>query len=150
MLLNALRALTTEAAGKGEVLGLNGDTLGVDGSKVSVFEEGDEVSLAGFLESQNGGGLEAEIRLEVLGDFTDEALEGQLADQELSRLLVPPDFTQSDGTGPEPVGLLDTTSAGLGGLPGSLGSELLTRGLATGGLSGGLLGAGHGKILEVL
>jgi len=33
---NNLRTLTTEASGKLNVLGLNGDTLGVDGAKVGV------------------------------------------------------------------------------------------------------------------
>ena len=81
-----------------DVLGLDGDTLGVDGAEVGVFEEGDEVSLDGFLESTNGGGLEAEIRLEVLSDFTNKTLEWELADQELGGLLVATDFTESDGT----------------------------------------------------
>ena len=36
--------------------------------------------------------------LEVLRDFADEALEGELADEELSRLLVATDLTESDGT----------------------------------------------------
>ena len=48
--------------------------------------------------------------LEVLRDFTDKTLEGELADEELGRLLVPTDLTKSDGTGPEAMGLLDTTS----------------------------------------
>lgn len=51
--------------------------------------------------------------LEVLSDLTDQTLEGELADKEFGRLLVPPDFTESDGTGPEPVRLLDTTGSGL-------------------------------------
>lgn len=81
-----------------DVLGLDGDTLGVDGAKVGIFEERDEVSLDGLLESTDGGRLEAEVRLEVLGDFTDETLEGKLSDEELSRLLVATDLTESDGT----------------------------------------------------
>lgn len=64
--------------------GLNGDTLGVDGTQVGVLKEGDEVGLNGLLESADGGRLEAEVRLEVLGNLTDETLEWQLADQELS------------------------------------------------------------------
>ena len=40
------------------------------------------------------------------------------------------------------VRLLDT-SGGWSGLAGSLGRKLLTRGLATSGLTGGLLGASH-------
>lgn len=73
---------------------------------------------------------------------TYQALEGELADQELGRLLVATNLTESDGTGLVAVGLLDTAGR-RGRLAGSLGSELLTRGLATGGLAGGLLRAGH-------
>lgn len=93
-----LRTLTTEAAGKLDVLGLDGDTLGVDGAEVGVFEERDEVGLDGLLESADGRALEAQVGLEVLGDFTDQTLEGELADQELGRLLVATDLTESDGT----------------------------------------------------
>jgi histone H3 len=81
----------------------------VDGAEVGVLEEGDEVSLDGLLESADGRGLEAEIRLEVLGDLTDKALEGQLADEKLGGLLVTTDLTESDGTGLVAVRLLDTT-----------------------------------------
>ena len=70
----------------------------MDGAQVGVFEEGDEVGLNGLLESTDGGGLETEVRLEVLSNFTDQTLEGELADQELGRLLVATDFTESDGT----------------------------------------------------
>jgi hypothetical protein len=42
--------------------------------------------------------LEAEVRLEVLSDFSNQALEGKLADQELGGFLVATDFTESDGT----------------------------------------------------
>lgn len=70
----------------------------MDGAQVGVFEEGDEVGLNGLLKSTNGGRLEAEVRLEVLSDFTDETLEGELANQELSGLLVATDLTESDGT----------------------------------------------------
>ena len=49
--------------------------------------------------------------LEILCNFTDETLEGKLADEQLRRFLVPTDLTKSDGTGTETMGLLDTTSA---------------------------------------
>jgi hypothetical protein len=137
-----LRALTTETAGKLDVLGLDGDTLGVDGAQVGVLEEGDEVGLDGLLKSTDGGRLEAEVRLEVLSNFTNKTLEGQLADQELSGLLVATDLTESDGTGLVAVRLLDTSGGG-SGLTGSLGGELLTGSLATSGLTGSLLSAGH-------
>lgn len=70
----------------------------MDGAKVGVLEERDEVSLNGLLKSTDGRGLEAEVGLEVLGDFTDQTLEGELADEELSRLLVATNLTESDGT----------------------------------------------------
>lgn len=70
----------------------------MDGAQVGVLKEGDEVGLNGLLESTDGRGLEAEVGLEVLSNFTDQTLEGQLADQELSGLLVATNFTQSDGT----------------------------------------------------
>ena len=67
----SLVALTAKTAGELDVLGLNGDTLGVDGAQVGVLEQRDEVRLNGLLESTDGGRLEAEIALEILGDFTD-------------------------------------------------------------------------------
>ena len=133
----------------------------MDGGKVSVFEKGDEVSLGGFLESHDGGGLETQVGLEVLSDLTDETLEGELPDEEFGRLLVTTDFSQSDGTGAEPVRLLHTTSdlrislergrreneggnAYRGLLASRLSGELLPWGLATGGFAGSLLGTSHG------
>eukprot|EP00982_Pelagococcus_subviridis_P017398 31535-Pelagococcus_subviridis.AAC.1 len=95
-----LRALTTDAAGELDVLGHDRDTLGVDRAEVRVLEEADEVRLGRLLERKDRGGLEAEVRLEVLGDLADEALEGELADEELGGLLVLADLTERDGTGP--------------------------------------------------
>ena len=60
----------------------------MDGAEVGVLEQADEVRLGGLLERHDGGALEAEVGLEVLGDLTDEALEGELADEELGGLLV--------------------------------------------------------------
>jgi len=105
-----LRTLTTEATSQLDVLRLDGDTLGVDGAQVGILEEGHEVGLDGLLESTDGGRLEAEIGLEVLCDFTDETLERKLADEELSRLLVTTNLTESDSSWLVSVGLLDTSS----------------------------------------
>jgi len=54
-----------------------------------------------------------ETHFEVLRDFTNKTLERQLADKELGGLLVTSDFTERNGSRPEPVGLLDTTGGGL-------------------------------------
>ena len=53
-----------EEKGTHEVFGLDGDALGVNGGEVGVLKAGDQVSLRGFLESHDGGGLEAEVRLQ--------------------------------------------------------------------------------------
>ena len=93
-----LGALATDAAGELDVLGHDGHALGVDGAEVGVLEEADEVSLGGLLEGEDGGGLEPEVGLEVLGDLADEALERELADEEVGGLLVLADLAESDGS----------------------------------------------------
>ncbi|XBJ10531.1 hypothetical protein VPH35_015383 [Triticum aestivum] len=138
----SLGPLATDPAGELDVLGHDGDALGVDGAEVGVLEEADEVGLGGLLQGGDGGGLEAEVGLEVLGDLADEALEGELADEQLRALLVLADLTERDGAGAEAVGLLDA-AGGRGGLAGGLGRQLLPRRLAAGGLPRRLLGAGH-------
>ena len=120
-----LSAFTTDAASQLDVLGHDGHTLGVDGAQVGVLEETDQVGLAGFLQGHDGGALESQISLEVLGDLTDQTLEGQLADQELGGFLVTTDLTESDGSGPVAMGLLHSPG-GWGALPGGLGGQLLT------------------------
>ncbi len=70
----------------------------MDGGQVGVLKESNEVSLTGFLESSNGGRLESQVCLEILGNLTNKTLERELSDQELGRLLVTTDFTESDGS----------------------------------------------------
>ena len=118
----------------------------MDCAKVGVLEEPDEVGLSSLLEGTDGGRLEAEVGLEVLGDLADEALEGELADQKLGRLLVAADLAEGDGAGSVAVGLLDAASRGCG-LAGSLGGELLAGGLAAGALASGLLSTSHEPVL---
>ena len=139
---NFLSPLTTDSAGQLDVLGHDGHTLGMDGTQVGVLKQTNQVSLRGLLEGHDSAGLETQVGLEVLGNLPDQTLEGQLADEELSGLLVPPDLTEGHSTGAVPVGLLDTTGGG-GGLASGLGGQLLPGGLASGGLAGGLLGTGH-------
>merc|ERR1719510_2125011 len=114
--------------GQLDILGHDGDPLGVDGTEVGVLEEPHEVGLASLLESHHGGALEAEVGLEVLSNLPDETLEWKLADEQLSGLLVSPDLPESHSAGPVAVGLLHSSSGG-GGLPGSLGGQLLPGGL---------------------
>ena len=47
---NNLSSLSTDAAGQLDVLGHDGDTLGVDGAQVGVLKQPDEVGLTGLLQ----------------------------------------------------------------------------------------------------
>lgn len=80
----------------------------------------------------------------TLSNFSDKALEGQLADEEFGALLVATNFAKSDGTRAETVRLLHTTGLS-GSLARLLGRELFAWGLATSGFAGGLL---SGEISE--
>jgi len=104
-----LSTLATDPPGELDILGHDGDALGVDGAQVGVLKQANQVGLRSFLQGTDGSALEPEISLEVLCNLTDQTLEGQLADQELGGLLVTTDLTESDGTGPVPMGLLDTS-----------------------------------------
>jgi len=81
----------------------------VDSAQVGVLKETDQIGLTGLLEGTDGGALEPQVSLEVLSNLPDKTLEGQLADQELSGLLVSSDLTESNCSGPVSVGLLDAT-----------------------------------------
>ena len=95
----SLGTLAAYASRQLDVLRHDGDALGVYGAQVGVFKQSHEVSLAGFLQGHHCGALEAKVRLEVLSDLSDETLEGQLADEQLSALLVTKDLAQGDVPG---------------------------------------------------
>ena len=142
-----LSTFTTDAAGQLNVLGHDGDTLGMDGAKVGVLEKANEVSLRGFLQGHDSRGLETEVSLEVLGNLTDETLEGELADEKLGGFLVSSDLTESNSSWPVPVGLLDSSGGG-SRFTGSLGGQLFSGGLAFGGFASGLFGTSFGSSSE--
>ena len=102
-LLSILRALAADAAGELDILRHDGNALRVECAEVGIFEEADEVGLGSFLEGENRRALEpkwfSDQGLEVLGDLTDEALERELADEELGGLLVPADVAEGNSTG---------------------------------------------------
>jgi len=57
--LTSSESVSSDSLGELEVTGHDGNSLGVDGAQVGVFEEWDEVSLSSFLEGQNSGALES-------------------------------------------------------------------------------------------
>ena len=140
--ISRLASLTADAACELNVFGHDSHTLGVNGAQVRIFKKTYQVGLSSFLEGQDGRPLKPEITLEILRNLTDQALEGQLAYEKISRLLVPANLTKGNGTRAVTMGLLDTSGRG-SGLTGRLCGELLAGCLASGGLASGLLGAGH-------
>ena len=118
--MSCLSTFSTDSSGQLDVLGHDGDSLGVDGAQVGVLEKTNKVGLASLLQGHDSRALEPQVSLEVLGNLSDETLEGKFTDEKLSRLLVSSDLTESDGTGPVSVGLLDT-AGGRGGFPCGLG-----------------------------
>ena len=118
-------------------------------AEIGVLEEADEEGLGRLLEGEDGVALEPDKvhvifrSADVLRDLADEALEGELADEELGGLLVLANLAESDGTGPVAVGLrLRATGDGVG-FPSRLRGEQMSRGLASRGLTGGLFGTSH-------
>jgi hypothetical protein len=89
----------------------------VDGAEVCVFEKSDQVSFCGLLECKNGSGLESKVGFEFLSDFSDESLERQFSQKEVSGFLVFSDFSQGNCTRSESVGFLNSAS-GWGGFTG--------------------------------
>ena len=96
VVLEKLSTLSRDTAGKLDVLGHDSDTLGVDGTQVGVLKEANQVSLTGLLEGHDSRALEPQVSLEILGNLSDETLEGELADEKLSGLLVPSDLTEGN------------------------------------------------------
>ena len=139
-----LGTFATDTAGQLDVLGHDGHSLGVDGAQVGVLEQTNQVSFGSLLESHDGRALEAQVSLEVLGDFTHQTLEGEFSDEELGALLVTTDLTESDGSGPVSVRLLHPTG-GWGALASSLGGQLFSGGFASGRFTSGLLGTSHSE-----
>jgi histone H3 len=142
LLLHDLSSFTPDPTCKLNVFGHDGNSLGVDSAQVGIFEQTDEIGLAGLLQSHDSRALEAQIGLEVLGDLTDEALEGQFPNEQFRRLLVTTDLSEGHGTGPVTMGLLHSPRR-RGTLTSSLGRELFPGGLASGTLPGSLLGPSH-------
>jgi len=144
-----LGSLSSDSSGQLNVLGHDGHSLGMDGAEVGILKEADEIGLGGFLQSSNSRRLESKIRLVILGNLSDESLEGQLADQEFGGLLVSSNLSEGDSSGAESMGLLDSSSRD-GGFTGGLGCNMLSGGLSSSRFSGSLFGSSHYTIEMII
>ena len=146
--LSTLCSLSADSAGQLNVLGHDGDALGVDGAQVGVFKQTNKVSLASFLKGHYGGALETQIGLEILSDFSHKTLEGQLADQQLGGFLVTTDLTKSDCTRPVTMRFLDSTGC-RSALTSCLCGELFSWSFSTSWFTSSLLCTCHAWYREV-
>src|ERR1700678_3247976 len=141
--MRELSTFTADTTGQLDVLWHDGYTLGVDGAQVGVFEKTDQVGLAGFLQSHDGGALETQVGFEILGDLTDQTLERQFADQQFSALLVTTDFTEGDGSRTVTMWFLHSAGSRCA-LTCGFGGQLFPGSLSSGGFTCCLLGTCHG------
>ena len=95
-LIPSLPAETPDTPRQLHILGHDRDALAMDGAKVAVLEEADEMRLGGLLQGEDGGALPP-VRLpgHVGLDLADETGEGEAADQQVGRVLVGSDLLQS-------------------------------------------------------
>merc|ERR1719328_539722 len=114
----------------------------MDGAQVGIFEKSNQISLGCFLKSHDSARLKSQVSLEILSNFTNKSLEGQLANQKLGRLLVTTNFTKSHSTGTITMWFLHS-SGSRSRFPCSFCSQLFTRSLSSGGFTGGLFGTSH-------
>jgi len=137
-----LGAFASNTTGELNILGHDRDSLGVNRAQIRVLEKTHQISLRRFLKSSDGGRLEPQVGFKILSNFPNEPLEGKFADQQLRRLLVPSDFSESDGPGPVTMRFLDAAGGGRA-LPGGLGGQLFPRSFSSGRLASRLLCTSH-------
>lgn len=114
--------ISSDSSGQDNILRHDGDSVSMDGTEIGVLEESNKVWLGGFLEGQNGWGLESHVGLAFRGELSNKSLEWEFSDQKVSRLLELSDLSDSNGTWSESVWLLDSASLSNRLLGGSLAS----------------------------
>lgn len=75
--------LSSDSSGQLHVPNHDSDSLSVDGAKIGIFEETDEIGLGGFLESKDGLGLESNVVLDLSSEILHNSLERKLPDEEV-------------------------------------------------------------------
>ena len=73
--------VTSDPQSEVDVLFHEGDSVGVDGTKLRVLEDPNDVSLCSFLESLESLRFESEVRFDNVGDDTNFANESSTRDE---------------------------------------------------------------------
>ena len=106
-----LEAFAAETAGELDVLRHDGYPATVDSAQTGVREQVDHVGLRCLLHGEDGAGLETQTIFAAESNLTDQTLEGKLAEEKFSALLVLFDVTEGNGPRAKAVGLLGATGA---------------------------------------
>ena len=77
------RSVTSDTLRKLHIAGHDRYALRMNGAKVRILEDPDEVRFRCFLQSLNRPACEFQIGSEICCDLSDEALEGQLPEQKI-------------------------------------------------------------------
>jgi hypothetical protein len=85
----------------------------MDSTKIGILKKSYGIMLNCFLKRLKGRALKSEIRFLCVGYLADETLKWLLADQQLCRFLVAPDFSQSNCARFISMRFFDTTGAGM-------------------------------------
>ena len=95
------------------------------------------------MQSKDGCGLKSEISFVVVGNLSHKSLEGELSDEQLSRLLELSDLSESHGSWSEPMRSLCSTKLGADLALRGFAGNVLSWCLGSGVLSSGMLCSGH-------
>jgi histone H3 len=76
------------------VLGHDGNTLGMNGAQVCILKHANKVSLRSLLVCKHCRALKTQVVIEYLSNLSYQTLEWRLANQKVSRLLVSPDLSK--------------------------------------------------------
>ena len=114
-----LEPLTTDAASQIDVLLHDGDSRGVDGTKIGIFEETSEITLSCLLKSEKSLRLESQLTVDAVANAPNETLEWSLSQKKIRDLLVPLDLSQCN-CARSPAHLLLHATLSRGGLLDSL------------------------------
>ena len=141
--MNSSDTFTADAPSQLNVLRHDRHPLRVNCAQIRILEQADHVGLARLLDCEHSLALEPQIALVLSGDLPHEALERQLANEQLSRLLELANLTKSDCAGTEPMWLLDALVSHICCFARRFLGELLARGLRPSILAGSLFSASH-------
>ena len=81
---NHSEAVSSDSFRELKIFGHDGHSLGMNGTEIGIFKEGNQVCFSSFLKGKNSLALESDFLFELGRDLTDQSLEGKLSDEQVS------------------------------------------------------------------